>query len=111
MFTVDELTSSLEAHEQRKKKKEKTLDQALQTKVSIKDEKTLYSQNFQGRGHGRGSHGNGRGGQGNNHEGYCKEKDSRAKQIGVEEDAVKEEAADQFIPTFSATNVTNLVTM
>ena len=38
-------------------------------------------------------------------------RDSRAKQIGVEEDAVKEEAADQFIPTFSATNVKNMVTM
>ena len=38
-------------------------------------------------------------------------RDSRAKQIGVEEDAVEEEAADQFIPTFSATNVTNMVTM
>ena len=49
-FTVDELTGSLEAHEQRKKKKGKTLDQALQTKASIKNEKVLYSQNFQGRG-------------------------------------------------------------
>ena len=34
----DELAGSLEAHEQRKKKKEETLDQALQTKASIKDE-------------------------------------------------------------------------
>ncbi|XP_022933038.1 uncharacterized protein LOC111439728 [Cucurbita moschata] len=38
-------------------------------------------------------------------------RDSRAKKIGVEEDAVKEEVADQFTPTFSATNVTNMVTM
>ena len=38
-------------------------------------------------------------------------RDSRAKQIGVEEDTVEEEAADQIIPTLSATNVTNLVTM
>ena len=38
-------------------------------------------------------------------------KDTRAKQIGGEEDAVEEEAVDQFIPTFSATNVTNMVTM
>ena len=68
MFTVDELAGSLEAHEQHKKKEE-TLDQALQTKTSIKDEKALYSQNFQGRGRG-----NGRGGQGNSHEGYYKEK-------------------------------------
>ena len=42
-FTVDELAGSLEAPEQRKKKKEESLDQALQTKASIKDEKTLYS--------------------------------------------------------------------
>ena len=38
-------------------------------------------------------------------------RDSQAKQIGVEEDAVKEEAADQPIPTFSAINVKNMVTM
>ena len=44
MFTVNELAGSLEAHEQRKKKEE-TLDQALQTKASIKEEKVLYSQN------------------------------------------------------------------
>ena len=35
-------------------------------------------------------------------------RDYRAKQIGVEEDAVEEEAADQ---TFSATNVKNMATM
>ena len=45
-FTVNELASSLEAHEQRKKKKEEPFDPALQTKASIKNEKTLYSQNF-----------------------------------------------------------------
>ena len=38
-------------------------------------------------------------------------RDSLAKQIGVEEDAVKEEVVDQFTPTFNATNVTNMVTM
>ena len=38
-------------------------------------------------------------------------RDSQAKQIGVEEDAVEEEAADQSIPTFIAINVTNMVTM
>ena len=72
-FTVDELADSLEAHEQRKKK-EKTLDQALQTKASIKDEKVLYSQNFQGRGCGRESRRNGQDGQGNSNEAYYKEK-------------------------------------
>jgi len=71
MFTVDELASSLETHEQRKKKKkEETLEQALQTKTSIKDENVLYSQNFRGRGRGRGS----RGGQDSSHEGYNEEK-------------------------------------
>ena len=35
-FTVDELAGSLEAHEQRKKKKKETLDQALQTKAHSK---------------------------------------------------------------------------
>ena len=65
-FTVDELADSLEAHEQRKKKKEETLDQVLQTKASIKDEKILYTQNIQGG--GRGSRENSRGGQDNRNE-------------------------------------------
>lgn len=77
-LTVDELAGSLEAHEQRKKKKkEETLEQALQTKASIKDEKVLYSQSIRGRGGGRGRHGrrgNGRGGQSSSNEGYYKEK-------------------------------------
>ena len=42
-FTVYELAGSLEAHK-RHKKKEETLNQARQTKASIKDEKALYSQ-------------------------------------------------------------------
>ena len=71
-FTVDELAGSLGAHEQCKKKKEETLDQALQTKASIKDEKILYSQITQGR--GRGSCGNGQGGQGKSNEENYKEK-------------------------------------
>ncbi|XP_022974002.1 uncharacterized protein LOC111472622 [Cucurbita maxima] len=57
-FIVDELAGSLEAHEQRKKKKEEPLDQALQTKTSIKNGKILYSHNFRGR--DSGSRGNGR---------------------------------------------------
>lgn len=45
MITFEELVGSLEAHKQRKmKKKEETLEEALQTKESIKDEKVLYSQ-------------------------------------------------------------------
>ena len=71
-FMVDELASSFEAHKQRKKKKEEPLDQALQTKASIKNEKALYSQNFRGR--GRGSLKNGRCGQGNNYEEVYNEK-------------------------------------
>ena len=43
--------------------------------------------------------------------GTIKRRDSRANQIGVDEDAVEEEATDQIIPTSSATNVTNMVTM
>ena len=73
-FTVNELAGSLEAHEQRKKKKEETLDQALQTKASIKDEKILYSQNFEGGGCVNESIKNGHGGQGSSHEGYYKKK-------------------------------------
>lgn len=74
-LTVDELAGSLEAHEQRKKKKkEETLKQALQTKASIKDEKVLYSQNFHGKGRGRGGRSNGRGGGGRSRGGYYEEK-------------------------------------
>ena len=71
-FTIDELAGSLEAHEQRKKKKEEPLDQALQTNASINDEKVLYTQNVQGR--GRGNCENGRGGQGNSYEEIYNEK-------------------------------------
>jgi len=75
-LTIDELAGSLEAHQQlKKKKKEKTLEQALQTKASIKDENVLYEKNSRSRGHGRGSRGNGRGGKGNSHERYYKEKE------------------------------------
>ncbi|KAK8602035.1 hypothetical protein V6N12_051857 [Hibiscus sabdariffa] len=80
-LTVDELTGSLEAHEQRKKKKkEEMLEQALQTKASIKDEKVLYFQNFRGRERGRGGRGNGRGSQGGSHEGCYKEKGQSSQQ-------------------------------
>ena len=75
-LTIDELADSLEAHEQRKKKKnEETLEQALQTKASIKDEKVLYHQNSRSRGRDRGNCGNGRGGKGISREGYYKEKE------------------------------------
>jgi len=43
--------------------------------------------------------------------GTIRRMNSRANQIGVEEDVVEEEATDRIIPTSSATNVTNMVTM
>jgi gag-polypeptide of LTR copia-type len=111
-LTIDELAGSLEAHEQRKKKKkEETLEQALRTKASIKDEKILYSQNFEVEGVAvevkemitvvevvvK--------------KGIMRRIDNQANKIGVEEDAVVGEAANQIIPTSSAINVINMVTM
>ncbi|PKU74974.1 hypothetical protein MA16_Dca020184 [Dendrobium catenatum] len=46
ILTVEELAGSVEAHEQRKKKKEEMLEEVLQSKATIKDDKVLYSQNF-----------------------------------------------------------------
>lgn len=66
-LAVEELAGSLEAHEQRKmKKKEEGVEDANQTKEQIKDEKVLFSQNFRGRGRGRGGRDNGRSGRGSN---------------------------------------------
>jgi len=54
MLSVEELVGFLEAHEQRRrKKKEESLDQALQAKATIREKKVPYTQNTQGRG-GRG---------------------------------------------------------
>jgi gag-polypeptide of LTR copia-type/Zinc knuckle len=76
---IDDLAGSLEAHEQHKKKNNELLEEALQTKVSIKDEKILYIQNVRGRGRGREGrsfgHGEGRG-RGNSY----KEKDESNQQ-------------------------------
>jgi len=58
-LTVEELAGSLEVHEQRKKKKWEPLDQLLQTKMSIKDEK---AHNTQGRERYRGGISSGPGG-------------------------------------------------
>ncbi|GKD78029.1 gag polyprotein, partial [Tanacetum coccineum] len=61
VLTIDELAGSLEAHEQRKKKKkQETLKEALQTKAVIEEDKVLYSQSSRGRGHGCGGRGNDR---------------------------------------------------
>ena len=43
--------------------------------------------------------------------GTIRRRNCRAKQIGMEEDVVEKEAVDRIIPTSSATNVTNMVTM
>jgi len=53
-LSVEELAGSLEAHEQRRrKKKEESLDQALQAKATTREKKVPYTQNTRGRG-GRG---------------------------------------------------------
>ncbi|GKA62900.1 retrovirus-related pol polyprotein from transposon TNT 1-94 [Tanacetum coccineum] len=73
-LTIEELAGSLEAHEQRKnKKKQESLDEALKTKATIKDEKALFShQNNHGKGINSGGHntnyGRGRGRENNNQE-------------------------------------------
>jgi len=65
-MTVDELAGSLEAHEQRKKKKENESHQeALQVKATIDEEKAMYAENNRGRGRGRGGRFGGRGRGGN----------------------------------------------
>jgi len=56
-MTSNDLAGSLEAHEQRKKKnKQEVLEEALQTKMTIKEDKVMYVQHNRERGHGRGGH-------------------------------------------------------
>ncbi|KAI5444616.1 hypothetical protein KIW84_013037 [Lathyrus oleraceus] len=50
------------------KKKEEEVENANQTKEKIKDEKVLFTQNFRGRGRGRGGRDSGRSGRGSNFE-------------------------------------------
>ncbi|GJY95831.1 retrovirus-related pol polyprotein from transposon TNT 1-94 [Tanacetum coccineum] len=73
-LTIKELAGSLEAHKQRKnKKKQESLDEALKTKATIKDENALFShQNNHGKGTNSGghntNHGRDRGRENNNQE-------------------------------------------
>ncbi|GKB30161.1 hypothetical protein Tco_0869562 [Tanacetum coccineum] len=62
-LTIEELVGSLEAHEQRKnKKKQESLDEALKTKATIKDEKVVFShQNNHEKGTNSGGHNTNRG--------------------------------------------------
>jgi len=55
-MTIDDFAGSLEADEQRKKKKKQVLEEALQTKMIIKEDKVMYVQHNRGRGHERGGH-------------------------------------------------------
>ena len=51
MSILEKLVGSLKTHEQRRrKKKEESLDQALQAKATIKEKKTSYTHNTRGRG-------------------------------------------------------------
>jgi gag-polypeptide of LTR copia-type len=80
-MTIDELSGSLLAHEERLKRTQKEpVEQALQTKTTITDEKVLYSQSSRGKGsRGRVGHGNGRGGRGRDKDEYYEEKGQSSK--------------------------------
>jgi hypothetical protein len=52
-MTMDELSSSLEAHEQKKKnKKQEVLEKALQAKTTLKEDKSDNDEGSRGRGSG-----------------------------------------------------------
>ncbi|KAG8501144.1 hypothetical protein CXB51_003220 [Gossypium anomalum] len=103
-LTVDKLIGYLKAHEQhKKKKKEKTLEQALQTKASIKDKKVdgvaveveemVAIEEAAVK------------------KGIMRRRSNQTNKIGMKEDAIIEEAVSRIIPTSSVTSVANMVTM
>jgi len=90
-LTIEELVASLEAYEQRKKKKVESLEHALQKKVTIK-KKAFYTQNIQSRGRGRGSRGNSRSGRGRGRQEV--EREHTNNQNWRKEDAIHGEEVD-----------------
>jgi hypothetical protein len=88
-----------EKYEEKKRnpKKEETLEQALQTKTSIKDENVLYSQNFHGRGRGRGSRGNDHSGRARGQEEYYEENEQSSRQNKVLKEARSKDNAALYM--------------
>jgi gag-polypeptide of LTR copia-type len=110
-MTVDDLVGSLEAHEQRKKKKNESLEEALQAKVSIKDEKILYTKNFRDRGRDRGGRTMVAVVEAAVEVDTMRRRGNQANKIGEVEDVVVGEAANQITRMSSAISVANMVTM
>ncbi|XP_071714412.1 uncharacterized protein [Rutidosis leptorrhynchoides] len=100
-LTIKELVGSLEAHEKRKKNKKESLDEALQTEATIKDENALYAhQNNYGKRNNSGWRGRYSGRDNNYHERLAKgteEKMNMVTENGVEESGVLLMAHDENV--------------